>query len=80
MPALTRRRDPDASQETWLIHYDDFGPNFTASNRGPPCARWALPLVQERSARLWAGGRTSVSRTRPGNVHAASRLKMLRCG
>jgi hypothetical protein len=23
MPALTRRRDPDASQETWLIHYDD---------------------------------------------------------
>ena len=23
MPQLTRRRDPDASQETWLIHYGD---------------------------------------------------------
>jgi hypothetical protein len=22
MPSLTRRRDPDANQETWLIHYD----------------------------------------------------------
>ena len=23
MPALTRRRDPAAHDETWLIHYDD---------------------------------------------------------
>jgi hypothetical protein len=23
MPALTRRRDPDAQQETWLIYYGD---------------------------------------------------------
>jgi hypothetical protein len=23
MPALTRRRDPDAQQETWIIHYGD---------------------------------------------------------
>ena len=23
MPELTRRRDPDAAQETWLIHYGD---------------------------------------------------------
>ena len=23
MPVLTRRRDPDAQQETWLIHYGD---------------------------------------------------------
>jgi hypothetical protein len=22
-PELTRRRDPDAQQETWLIHYGD---------------------------------------------------------
>jgi hypothetical protein len=22
-PTLTRRRDPDANQEIWLIHYDD---------------------------------------------------------
>jgi hypothetical protein len=23
MPALTRRRDPDAHQETWLVYYGD---------------------------------------------------------
>ena len=23
MPELTRRRDPEAQQETWLIHYGD---------------------------------------------------------
>jgi hypothetical protein len=34
MPALTRRRDPDANQETWLIHYDDIRVGSIAMRAG----------------------------------------------
>ena len=34
MPALTLRRDPDANQETWLIHYDDIGVGSIAMRAG----------------------------------------------
>jgi hypothetical protein len=36
MPALTRRRDPDANQETWLIHYDDIRVGSIAMRAGVP--------------------------------------------
>jgi hypothetical protein len=36
MPALTRRRDPDANQETWLIHYDDIRVGSIAMRTGVP--------------------------------------------
>jgi hypothetical protein len=39
MPALTRRRDPDANQETWLIHYDDILVGSIAMRAGVPVDR-----------------------------------------
>jgi hypothetical protein len=36
MPALTRRRDSDANQETWLIHYDDIRVGSIAMRAGVP--------------------------------------------
>ena len=36
MPELTRRRDPDAQQETWLIHYGDLGLGVIADRVGNP--------------------------------------------
>jgi hypothetical protein len=36
MPVLTRRRDPDANQETWLIHYDDIRVGSISQRAGVP--------------------------------------------
>ena len=36
VPQLTRRRDPDAQQETWLIHYDDVRVGVIAERVGNP--------------------------------------------
>src|SRR5262252_8741642 len=36
MPELTRRRDPDAQQETWLIHYGDVRVRVIAERVGNP--------------------------------------------
>jgi hypothetical protein len=36
MPELTRRRDPDAQQETWLIHYGDVRVGMIAERVGNP--------------------------------------------
>jgi hypothetical protein len=36
MPPLTRRRDPDASQETWLINYDDIRVGSISRRAGVP--------------------------------------------
>jgi hypothetical protein len=36
MPALTRRRDPDARQETWLIHCCDLRIGTIAERVGNP--------------------------------------------
>jgi hypothetical protein len=36
MPTLTRRRDPDASQETWLINYDDIRVGSISLRAGAP--------------------------------------------
>ena len=36
MSALTRRRDPDASHEAWLIHYDDIRVGSIAVRSGVP--------------------------------------------
>jgi hypothetical protein len=36
MPALTRRSDPDARQESWLIHYGDVHVGTIAARSGNP--------------------------------------------
>jgi hypothetical protein len=36
MPALTRRHDPDARQETWLINYGDVRVGTIAERVGNP--------------------------------------------
>jgi hypothetical protein len=36
MPELTRRRDPDTRQETWLIHYGDVRVGVIAERVGNP--------------------------------------------
>jgi hypothetical protein len=36
MPALTRRRDPNASQENWLIHYGDVQVGTVGLRSGNP--------------------------------------------
>jgi hypothetical protein len=57
MPALTRRRDPDANQETWLIHYDDIRVGSIAMRAGVPTDKdqwglecWLLSRVGSRPA------------------------------
>ena len=42
MPALTRRRDPDAQQETWLIYYGDVQVGTISERTGNPTGtpRW----------------------------------------
>jgi hypothetical protein len=36
MPSLTRRRDPDASQETWFINYGDVRVGMFGRRAGVP--------------------------------------------
>jgi hypothetical protein len=36
LPDLTRRRDPDAHQETWLIHYGDIHIGTISMRAGVP--------------------------------------------
>jgi hypothetical protein len=36
MPALTRRRDPDAHQETWLVHHADVHAGTIGLRSGNP--------------------------------------------
>jgi hypothetical protein len=36
MPALIRRRDPDAHQETWLVYYGDVRVGSIAIRSGNP--------------------------------------------
>ena len=36
MPALTRRRDPDAQQETWQIYYGDVHVGTISEGAGKP--------------------------------------------
>jgi hypothetical protein len=36
MPILTRRRDPDTSRETWLIHYGDIHVDTISMSAGVP--------------------------------------------
>ena len=38
MPALTRRRSPDAHQETWLVYYGDVRVGSIAIRSGNPAA------------------------------------------
>jgi hypothetical protein len=47
MPALTRRRDPDARQETWLIHCCDLRIGTIAERVGNPTGspHWQRALV-----------------------------------
>ena len=36
MPTLTRRRSPDAQQETWLVHYGDVHVGTISERAGVP--------------------------------------------
>jgi len=36
MPALTRRRSPDTSQETWLVYYGDVRVGSIGQRAGVP--------------------------------------------
>ena len=41
MPTLTRRRDPDAQQETWLVYYGDVHVGTVMQSVGnPDAAQW----------------------------------------
>ena len=46
MPALTRLRNPDALQETWLIYYSDMQAGTIRRSVGNPNAapQWAMVL------------------------------------
>jgi hypothetical protein len=59
MPNITRRRDPEAQQETWLIHYGDVRVGVIAERVGNPDS---TPLAME----LWILPGRRTSRTRKG--------------
>ena len=60
MPALTRRRDPDANQETWLIHYDDIRVGNIAMRTGVPIDKdqwgWSVGFYPASDRGLRASG------------------------
>jgi hypothetical protein len=60
MPALTRRRDPDANQETWLIHYDDIRVGSIAMRTGVPVDKdqwsWSVGFYPASDRGLRASG------------------------
>jgi hypothetical protein len=60
MPALTRRRDPDANQETWLIHYDDIRVGSIAMRAGVPTDKdqwgWSVGFYPASDRGLRASG------------------------
>src|ERR1700747_161410 len=39
MPTLTRRRDPDANQETWLIHFDHIRDGIISMRAAVPAGK-----------------------------------------
>ena len=53
MPTLTRRRDPDAPQETWHIHYGDVQVGMIGSRAGVPADAdrwgWVVGLASRRA-------------------------------
>ena len=60
MPALTRRRDPDANQETWLIHYDDIRVGSISQRAGVPADKdqwgWSVGFLSASERGLRASG------------------------
>ena len=60
MPALTRRRDPDANQEIWLIHYDDIRVGSIAMRAGVPVDKdqwdWSVGFYPASNRGLRASG------------------------
>jgi len=60
MPTLTRRRDPDANQETWLIHYDDIRVDSIAMRAGVPADKdqwgWSVGFLSASERGLRASG------------------------
>jgi hypothetical protein len=70
MPGLTRRHDPDARQETWLINYGDVRVGTIAERVGKPNRNASLAMVlrllsREPSPRVHPAARPRASR-RPG--------------
>jgi hypothetical protein len=49
MPELTRRRDPDAQQETWLIHYGDARIANNGASRSTPARQLFDRRLKPRS-------------------------------
>jgi hypothetical protein len=62
MPTLTRRRDPDAQPETWLIHYDDIRVGSIAMRTGVPVDKdqwgWSVGFSPASDRGLPASGTT----------------------
>jgi hypothetical protein len=50
MPALTRRRDPEAHNETWLIHYDDVHVGTISVRRYRALEAWKHAMWDEAKA------------------------------
>src|ERR1700739_1744987 len=60
MPTLTRRRDADASQETWLIHYGDVRVGSMGMRTGVPIDKdqwgWSVGFLPASERGLRASG------------------------
>ncbi len=56
MPELTRRRDPDALQETWLVYYGDVHAGTIAIRSGNPTDTTGEDFVNLTGARLCLPG------------------------
>src|ERR1700739_3743686 len=62
MPTLTRRRDPDASQETWLIHYGDVRIGTIAERFRPTKLKYQCAASFKKSVSV-----SSIRRSAPSN-------------
>jgi hypothetical protein len=83
MPALTRRRDPDALQETWRVYYDDVQVGTISRRAGVPVDvdqwGWSCGFFPAIDRGLRAGGTTATFEKVRADFAAAWARYLPRC-
>jgi hypothetical protein len=84
VPELTRRREPDAQQETWLIHYGDVRVGVIAERVGNPDStpgwQWACGFYPGSNLAERTGGLAETFDQARGAFEAACRFFLVKHG
>jgi hypothetical protein len=61
MPALTRRRDPEALQETWLIYFSDVPVGRSRSARAFRIGIWGCQVIGRSASTAYCRGHAAMA-------------------